>query len=528
MSKPTQMIDLRDIVVQPNRMRQLRPEVVDELAASIASEGLLQPIVVRPDPEGVGFLLVAGWHRFAAKRKLKHETTECRVLDGLSADQARVAEIDENLIRADLTPSERAAHHAERKALYLKLHPETKHGGAPGKAGGGKKAKDAKLASFVKDIAKKTGKAKRTIARDVSRGEKIDPQALADLAGTCLDNGTELDALAKLPAPEQRSLAEAAKRGEKVSAITVLSACDFEARKTSLDTGKAPCKPNRRNKANRPPTLDPQAWSMSTAQQRQAFVAAIGRSEIEDAIANEFHRAAAPKAEITETIEGTSHDGSAETDALAKLPEAEKQSLAEATKGGKKGSAVTAHNASACETGAVPEVIPDREQPQADDRDIAAAGADARWLSRYEAIKARQAALAQELEALYRPFQAMMVELLHRIEDVDGEARRVNDAKPATSHGDGRLLGNTESIARAPGGLSIVKDLKLPAWEGDSIPAWPPQQLLPLQIAASMGSQSAAEELKYAIAREASRRKAAEARAAEEKLRRETEGRRGG
>jgi hypothetical protein len=75
-----------------------------------------------------------------------------------------------------------------------------------------------------------------------------------------------------------------------------------------------------------------------------------------------------------------------------------------------------------------------------------------------------------------------------------------------------------------------VKDLKLPAWEGNSIPAWPPQQLWPLQIAASMGSQSAAEELNYAIAREASRRQrqAAEARAAEEKLRREIEGRRGG
>jgi ParB-like chromosome segregation protein Spo0J len=52
MSKPkTQMIDLRDIVVQPNRMRQPRPEVVDELlAASIEAEGLLQPIVVRPHP----------------------------------------------------------------------------------------------------------------------------------------------------------------------------------------------------------------------------------------------------------------------------------------------------------------------------------------------------------------------------------------------------------------------------------------------------------------------------------------------
>src|ERR1700693_3230398 len=71
---------------------------------------------------------------------------------------------------------------------------------------------------------------------------------------------------------------------------------------------------------------------MSTAHERQAFVAAVGRSEIEDAIANEFHRAAAPKAEITETIEGTSHDRSGEPHALAKLPEAEKQSLAEATK----------------------------------------------------------------------------------------------------------------------------------------------------------------------------------------------------
>jgi hypothetical protein len=173
----------------------------------------------------------------------------------------------------------------------------------------------------------------------------------------------------------------------------------------------------------------------------------------------------------------------------------------------------------------VSEVIPDRGQPQADDRDIAAAEVHACWLSQYEATKAKQATLAQELEALYRPFQAMMVDLLYRIEDVDGEARRVNDAKPATSHCDGRLLGNTESVARAPGGLSIVKD---PAWEGNSIPAWPPQTLLPLQIAASMGSQSAAEELNKAIARQSSRRQAAEARAAEEKLRREIEGRRGG
>jgi hypothetical protein len=52
--------------------------------------------------------------------------------------------------------------------------------------------------------------------------------------------GTELDALAKLPAAEQRSLAEAAKRGEKVSAITAHRACDSEATKMSDGTEEMP------------------------------------------------------------------------------------------------------------------------------------------------------------------------------------------------------------------------------------------------------------------------------------------------
>jgi hypothetical protein len=42
------------------------------------------------------------------------------------------------LVRANLSPAEEVAHCAARKPLHEKLHPETKHGGAPGKAGGGK------------------------------------------------------------------------------------------------------------------------------------------------------------------------------------------------------------------------------------------------------------------------------------------------------------------------------------------------------------------------------------------------------
>jgi hypothetical protein len=41
---------------------------------------------------------------------------------------------------------------------------------------------------------------------------------LGEIAGTSLDNGSEIDALAKLDEGEQRRLAERAKNGEKVSA----------------------------------------------------------------------------------------------------------------------------------------------------------------------------------------------------------------------------------------------------------------------------------------------------------------------
>jgi hypothetical protein len=83
-----------------------------------------------------------------------------------------------------------------------------------------------------------------------------------------------VEALAKLPAEKQRNLADAAKMGEQVNAVTAFSACDPEASKTSDGIGK---------EAEPAPALDPQAWSMSTAKERQAFIKAVGRSEIEDA-----------------------------------------------------------------------------------------------------------------------------------------------------------------------------------------------------------------------------------------------------
>ena len=112
-------IDIADIVVEPDRMRRLRPEKVDELVGSIKRhKGLLQPIIVRLRESDGARVLVAGLHRLEAARKLGHTSIRADLLGYLDADQAKLIEIDENLIRADLSAAERKLHIAERKKLY--------------------------------------------------------------------------------------------------------------------------------------------------------------------------------------------------------------------------------------------------------------------------------------------------------------------------------------------------------------------------------------------------------------------------
>jgi hypothetical protein len=90
-----------------------------------------------------------------------------------------------DLIRRELTPAQRAKVTAQRKGAYQKAHPETKTGGAPGKAGGGKVAKNANLASFAADTASKSGKSIRAVVRDAIRAKALGAD-LDRIAGTSL------------------------------------------------------------------------------------------------------------------------------------------------------------------------------------------------------------------------------------------------------------------------------------------------------------------------------------------------------
>src|SRR5690606_24548282 len=134
---------------------------VTELADSIREIGLLNPITVTPDN-----VLIAGLHRLEACRRLGWTEIPCIVVEMADVDR-ELAEIDENLIRHEYHYTERAVALARRKELYEAKHPEAKHGGAPGKAGGGKVAKDETVSSFAADTAARTKVNPRTVQQDV-------------------------------------------------------------------------------------------------------------------------------------------------------------------------------------------------------------------------------------------------------------------------------------------------------------------------------------------------------------------------
>ncbi|MBK8856661.1 MAG: ParB/RepB/Spo0J family partition protein [Opitutaceae bacterium] len=85
--------------------REIPPDQLEELAASIRSEGLLQPIVVRQ--AGDKYQLIAGERRWRAFQLLKIKSIPARVVQASDATSATLGLI-ENLQREGLNPIEEA------------------------------------------------------------------------------------------------------------------------------------------------------------------------------------------------------------------------------------------------------------------------------------------------------------------------------------------------------------------------------------------------------------------------------------
>ena len=97
---------VEQVVPNPNQPRKVMdPEAIKQLASSIQSEGLLQPIVVRPTESG--YELIAGERRWRAHQQLGRATILARILEVTDLSSASLSLI-ENLQREQLNPVEEA------------------------------------------------------------------------------------------------------------------------------------------------------------------------------------------------------------------------------------------------------------------------------------------------------------------------------------------------------------------------------------------------------------------------------------
>ena len=111
----TESIKLEEIVPNPYQPRVFFDEQsIDELAASIRENGLIQQIVVRKN--GDHFELVVGERRYRALRKLGVTHTDALVIEADDVKAASLALI-ENLQRSDLTPIEEATAYKQLLAM---------------------------------------------------------------------------------------------------------------------------------------------------------------------------------------------------------------------------------------------------------------------------------------------------------------------------------------------------------------------------------------------------------------------------
>ncbi len=105
----TELRELAVSLIQPNPdqpRRRFDPEELQALADSIATQGLLQPVLVRPRPGGT-YEIVAGERRWRAAQIAGQEVVPAIIRERTDAETLEAALV-ENMARADLTPIEEA------------------------------------------------------------------------------------------------------------------------------------------------------------------------------------------------------------------------------------------------------------------------------------------------------------------------------------------------------------------------------------------------------------------------------------
>ena len=173
-------IDIARIKPSPkNPYKVLDNDEMETLAASIESEGILNPLIARP-AEGDSLELVSGHRRLHAAKKLGLKKVPVIVKD-MTDEQADVWMVDLNLNRETILPSEKA------KAIKLKYDAIKRSWG-----GARKPAEDGRSRSTSAEIiAKEMGMTDRNLRRYILLADMTDELLDRVDAGTLTQRAAE-------------------------------------------------------------------------------------------------------------------------------------------------------------------------------------------------------------------------------------------------------------------------------------------------------------------------------------------------
>lgn len=267
MAEPTLMkinsVPVAEVLGLLQRLRPVSEAGVLSLIASIEETGVMKDAIhVRKKKDGKLYL-IAGGHRLEAARRLGWAEIEAKVWTDVTDDWARIMEIDDNLAGAEMNALDTAVFLATRKAIYERLHPETKAGVAGGLA---RQGSASELGSFAAATAEKFGMTERQVQKIVAAGIRLGPDEVAKLRSA--PKPVSLKDLTEIGRIEQPT--------ERYDVVRLLSQGEAKSAADALRTLKP---------AREAPVKDPvaealkalvQAWDRAPMAARNQFVDAKG------------------------------------------------------------------------------------------------------------------------------------------------------------------------------------------------------------------------------------------------------------
>ncbi len=204
-------VDIHRVNITPNR-RTLNDRKVAELMESIKANGLLNPITIDQNLN-----LIAGLHRLTACKLLGLEQIECHIIICENRDNARLAEIDENLIRSELDALERSELWLERDQILERMGLRAKVGDNQFSFKGSESISPAIKTTL--ELAQETGYTERSFQYGKQIAKNIDPEVKELIKGTPIAKSTSaLLKVARAGSNERQEAEQAEQEAQKAQA----------------------------------------------------------------------------------------------------------------------------------------------------------------------------------------------------------------------------------------------------------------------------------------------------------------------